>query len=194
MAPLPVIADTARVALSWFSSDGTSATNVLHVHAPGKTAAQIATILDTRASTVLWHNVSSRAHVQQIEITPLDGTTATQIFNPATPANWVGVGSASNIVEACTIIQFRTAQRGARGRGRLFLPFVPEDATEGGILVGSNLTQPPPQWRIFADNIASDGATLVVASYVHADQHTVTSIGVDQVIGIQRRRVERLRG
>jgi hypothetical protein len=193
MAETPVIADTFRCALDWVETDGATAATVFHVFAPGKSETEINAAVGAAWSSDCMHNVSSRATISGISIQALDGESGTLNF-PFASEHLVGLGSAECAIEACTLVQFKTTQKGARGRGRIYLPFLPDDAFNGGKLVGSNLTAPHTGFQAWKDDmVADDSVVLVVASYVHGDQHTVLSVNIDPVIGVQRRRVARLR-
>jgi hypothetical protein len=138
------------------------------------------------------HNVSARARIQTIQITQLDGTSGAVGF-PGAGTNTVGGGSAENIVEGCTLVRFHTNRKGAQGRGRLYLPFLPEDAVSGGKLLGSNLSAPVTGFQTFQSALKDDGYDQVVASYTHNAIYTIISTTVDPVMGVQRRRLARLR-
>ncbi len=193
MAETPTIPDVFRCALDWTETDGATAATVFHVFAPGKSEVEINEGVGAAWSADCMHNVSGRATITGISIQALDGESGTLNF-PFQSEHLVGLGSAECAIEACTLVQFKTTQKGARGRGRIYLPFLPEDAVSGGKLVGSNLTVPHTGFQAWKDDmVANDQIVLVVASYTHSDQHTVLSVNIDPVIGIQRRRVARLR-
>jgi hypothetical protein len=194
MAPLPVIPDIIRVQMFWTETDGATAANVWHLRTSATDLPDIGAVIQTAWNAGQMHNTSARATITQMALTPLDGSTATYV-TPFGSAHNVGAGSAECLIEGCTVVSFRTATRGSKGRGRVYVPFVPEDAQSGGKLIGSNITAVSAGWNTFNDSLAASDivGNIAVASYLHDNAHDVVSFSNDVVIGIQRRRVQRLR-
>lgn len=199
MAHLPVIAHTFRCALNWTESGGQTAANVIHIfdQSGTATAANIATALDNAAAGGMWACVVPTASVTDIGITPLDGTTATQHFTPATPSHWVGQNGTQFVPQVAVIVKLSTGLRGREHRGRVFLPFVAESSINDGFLDSTQATAMTSDWNDFQDdlNTSTPNALLVVASYKLATQDTVIEpLTVETVLATQRRRQGRLRG
>jgi hypothetical protein len=195
---LPIIAQVYRVALEWFCV-GQSAVNVIHVatDAAGKTPLQVFTCLDAHVSTLMFDSVTADAAVATVNITPLDGVTPTGIFPTGSVAKWGGNGSTDFIPAAATIIKLATATRGRSFRGRIFLPFLAEDANSRGQIDGPTATAMSTAWTTFAAAIDADATTpmnLVVASYKLATAAAVTELHAETTAATQERRQARLRG
>lgn len=187
MPPLPTIADTYRVTLNWNAAHGVEPRNVLHFRKASSDEADLAAALEDHFGDAMWEPVQQDWAFTTVDILKLDGTSATQVF--PVPAQG-SLTSGDGIVEAACIISLRTAQRGSRGRGRIFLGPLAESKQSQGIYTGG--TTVGAVWAAFADNMFLDSWELVVASYVHADAHRVSSIHNDSVIGLQKRRRDQL--
>jgi hypothetical protein len=190
--PLPVIADVFRCALTWSDSGvATQAVNVLHVRATSATPEEIAGFLDDDMPNNMLLNIASSAHALTVDITALDGVTPGARFNLA---NWDGQNdNASPMVAVAQLISFRTAIRGPRGRGRIFLPFPSENAYTSGMMNALNCSQMHTAWVSYINALAISGVELGVASYAHADFHPVTDLTVEIPAATMKRRQDRLR-
>lgn len=202
--PLPVIFNTFRCAIRWRTSGAQTAVNVLHVRtaANGKTAAQVFACLDAHVTAAMWGGASSNFITQGVDITPLDGTTATQTFTPAIAGHWTGGTGGDFIPSACGIVKFQTASRGVRFRGRLYLPPVAETAQTNGSYSDTSPATATAAWGTFLTDCAADATTPlspVVASYdrahggAGATATTITRATQETVLATQRRRQKRLR-
>jgi hypothetical protein len=107
-----------------------------------------------------------------------------------------GEQSGDIIPAACAIVKVRTAQRGPRGRGRVYLGPIGESAQANGILTSAIAGRMTTAWNTWASAILADAATLEfgIASYKHADFHPFDTIAVEGPLGTQRRRQTQLRG
>jgi hypothetical protein len=197
--PLPVINDTFRCALNWTMSDfAGSAENVMHVRAgvAGKTAADIFEAIDDALQPSMFAAQYSNAFVQSVSITPLDGVSATVEFLTPGTGDWVGGSSGQPIPQQANLIKLSTGLRGRSFRGRLFLPWVAENATSNGSIGSSLATTITTAWTAFQTALQADADgpyELVVASYKLASAHTVTAVGAEPETGTQRRRQSRNR-
>lgn len=207
--PLPVISGVFRCALNWAHSSGQLATNVIHVFKVGATPTQVCVAIDAAVTTEMWFNVSSLAHVTEIVCTPLDGTTAT-LHYPVTGSKWVGNASSADMEPGpAAVISLRTAQRGRRYRGRLYLPFQGELASANGV-ISTATTVSQGAWTTFLAAMKSGTYPVHVASYgysllINTRAHTITesiwtpfstevaTALVESTFGTQRRRQQRLR-
>lgn len=188
---MPVIADVTRTTLNWTGTSGPPMHNVLHFQ--GQTGTEVErcdAFVDGLAAGSLDY-ISSQYTLTSIDFLPLDGTTPSHSGAPTSPPD--GGGGSDFIVEGCAILSLHTDVRGPRGRGRVFLPALPEAAQSGGTLTSA--TALAAAWMTTLGNWdgTTEIGTLVVASYEHADYNVVDSITVPQIIGTQRGRLIRLR-
>jgi hypothetical protein len=190
--PLPVILDTYRIAQHWLAS-GQIAVNVWHVRRNSSTAAAIATIVDANVTAAMWGCVWNGAAVSYIEVTPLDGGSATYRLNTS-GAKWTGSAAASDpVINAPALIKLQTTQRGPRNRGRLFLPFTAEVAMQGGALVAGTVTSMQTAWTNWLNAMTTAGAPVVVASYRGGVANNAVSATVETILATMRKRQSRLR-
>lgn len=189
MAPLPTIADTFRCAFNHFAANG-SAVSILHIRKATATASQIAADIQT-AST--GHNIFDEMHTgwttPSVSITPLDGHTAALDF---AVTGLDGSGAGDELPAYAIVISLKTTQRGSRGRGRCFIGPIGETVTQGGKILTADATTIAGIWNGWANALVTAGSQLVVASYLHADAHNVSSLRCDIPLGVQRRRQDRL--
>lgn len=203
--PLPVIAQTFRVALRWlYAPKSQTAVNVMHIAADsaGKTALEVFTCLDAHVTANMWDGVASGSHVEEVDITPLDGTTATQSFLTSSPAKWSGVNATDAIPAVAILVKEVTLFRGRNKRGRLFLPFCAEGVSETGFINGGSQATMQAAWTAFLAAIDGDGTTpmnMTVASYdrkhggAGAGGTAVDHVVIETALGTQRKRQERNR-
>ena len=190
---LPVIADCYRVAFQWQmafqAANGSDPVNVAHFSAPGKTAAQVYSIIDTAWAANLIKSTSAVGVISQLDITKLDGSSATQSFVTGSGAKWTGGTAGGDPIPAqCTIVKLATALRGPRYRGRLFLPYLSEAEQSVGNITPATVTTMSAAWVTFANAVATAGAALGVASYVGSVWTQVVNIAVEGTAATQRRR------
>lgn len=196
MAPLPTILDVYRVALNW-TCGGQNAVNVMHFHvAGGTTPSALIAHLDTAASVSMWNSTIAAATVLDLQVTPLDGTTATQTFAPPTPGHWQGGGGGTEWSPAtAAVIKMITAVRGRSYRGRLFLPFTAENEMVNGFVRSLILPGMQTAWTNFVTslNALTPAVSLTVASYKLSVATNVLLAGPEPTLATQRRRQTRLR-
>jgi hypothetical protein len=183
MPVLPVIPDVFRVTLNWNPAHGVSPRNVMHFSAPSKTASQFPTDLAAAWQTAQWDWVQQDWAFTSVDILKLDGVSSTVTVPLGAQGSLV---SGDWIVGACGVLSIKTAQRGSRGRGRLYLGPLPESKLTAGQI--NNALPISTAWSTFFANAATHGWIGGVASYVHADFHPLTSIRADIIPGMQRRR------
>jgi len=195
MPPLPAIAGVFRVTIDWSVSNGVTPRNVFHVRSPTATVAQIATGLESAfvAGIGQFETVSSLFQFNSVSILPLDGTSATTIHTLAT-THTGGAGSGEFIPAMAGVLSLRTAQRGSRGRGRMYLGPSPEAIQTNGQLDNTRVGDSVAGWVAFENHLVAESPSIemVVASYVHADAHSVTSISMRQIAGTIRHRQDQL--
>lgn len=193
MPPLPVIEDTFRVVLNWSHPSQTNAVNVLHFQRDAATAEDVWNGLDEHVTSAMWGLQDTDAVVTDVDITPLDGTTATSTFSTGSVAKWRGQSAGDGLAGTAIVVSLRTAFRGPSHRGRIYLPFPNAAAmTEnrfGGTAIGTLTTA----WTTFLAAMVTEAESLVVASYKLGTASLVTNLSIDDVPGIQRRRNTRVR-
>jgi len=193
VAPLPVIADTYRVALNWTNTaNSMKATNVMHFQRSGSNSASLSTALDANVTQAMWGLVSSTASVHDYVITPLDGSSVSFPVITGNPAKYTGIGGAGDfIVQGASIIKMLTAKRGRSYRGRLYLPWVPEGAQSNGTLTAGSVTSVTNAWIAFHTAMTASSWALCIASYKLAYQDPVAALVCEPLIATQRRRLAR---
>lgn len=158
--------------------------------------------IDDAVTAAMWDQLSSGGSVTHVDITPLDGVSATQTFPTGSPAKWTG-GSGGVIAPAVSIlIKLQTGVRGRANRGRIFLPFMVGAAADNGFLAPAEVTSMSAAWMEFRTTLAGDADTsdtIGVASYdrKHAGagaHYTPASVlSAESALGTQRRRQQRNR-
>lgn len=213
MPPLPTISGVHRVAFNWRAgASGPYATNVMHFKGASTDTLALKNALDANVTTAMWAGCGVATNVYQLQITPLDGSSSTMIYT-VTGTKWAGpAGSTGLIPAACVIVSLKTATRGRRSRGRVYLPFTDEGNVSAGSL-DSAPTAAQAAWDTFRTAMTTSLYPMVVASYGHgyhktggkgqpivytpytwtADSYVVTSSTVERVLGTQRKRQSRLR-
>jgi hypothetical protein len=194
MPPLPVIAGAFRVALRWTNGSGSQhAVNVVHIDGGSATENDIFTLLDSHVVANLWAPVSTQCSVEQVDVTRLDGTSATQSFRTGTPTKWTGMASTDYSPQVAALVKLTTVSRGRSHRGRIFLPFVGEDVQSLGVITPPSGSNWQSNWTDFLAALVTAGKPLVVASYKLASMETVSHATTELFSATQRRRQERVR-
>lgn len=190
--PLPVISDVYRVALNWTHSGGQRAVNVIHIRRAGSNSAAVASALDSNAASAMWTDMSSGAVMQRLDVTPLDGASAT--YQLATSgAKWTGTTAGDFLPAAAGLVSLRTGLRGRANRGRIYRPFITETSNSNGVLGSGGVAAAQTAWNTWLTAMNAAGFIPVVASYVHVYRQDITSVLVEATLGTQRRRQTRLR-
>jgi hypothetical protein len=187
-----------RIALQWVDtgSVGIRPVNVFHVHyvtgTASDAAADVATALATSGDD-MFDMLYTGLECSTMSVLPLDGTSATFDQPIGTAINGGGAGGV--LPQVCAVVSLHTAQRGSRGRGRVYVGPVGETQISNGIINSGSQNTMLTGWGQFHDDLLASptGTELAIASYVHTDAHPVTSIRVDSVAGTQRRRQNQLR-
>lgn len=197
MAHLPVIADTYRCAFRWLSSGGQSAVNVIHIRdvGTGHTRLDAWNAINASVGPLMWQTASDQSAITAVDITPLDGITATETFLTGSGANWTGGGGDDFTPQNAVIIKLTTEKRGRSHRGRVFIPFTSEDRCSDGIVTPAVVATLTTEWGDFANDLAEQAVPfqLVVASYKLATAELVTGVTCESLCATQRRRQSRLR-
>lgn len=189
MTPLPVIADTFRIALKWSQNN---AVNVMHIHDAARTPPQLATLIDSKVTAAMWGPLYTGNRVAQLDITPLSSTGGTFSFVPAAVAKWAGGNTGDTIPSSAAVMSFKTLFRGPANRGRMYLGPITEAIVSNGIINPANVTALVAAWATFGADLVGSDAQHVVASYKHSTALTVTGWSCRPACGTQRRRQDRL--
>jgi len=197
MPPLPTIADVFRIVLPWSTFAGITPRNVFNVRCTDTSdvteiAQQIGGVF-TASGPNCFNVMNSNFHFIDINITPLDGATASS--DVRLEAEVAGVADSEILPAVATLVKFKTAQRGPRGRGRMYVGPCCENNVVNGSVSPANLLAMGNSWTAFIEDLllGSPSIEFGVASYLHSDFHPLTSVLVEQVLGTQRRRQGQLR-
>lgn len=193
MASLPVITDVFRVALTWHNASlPRPAANVMHFRSATLNAEGVWGVLDADVVTAMWDQTDANSAVVDVSVTPLDGTSVTFSATPAGTKWKGGIGPGTDCTpQVASIVKLLTATRGRSYRGRVFLPFVSEDANDSGFLASATQVAMQSAWSTFLATAAGDDLQLVVASYKHATAADVTVLQVESLLATQRDRQRR---
>jgi hypothetical protein len=189
--PLPVIANTYRVALEWSNSDfpNETATNVIHIRKSGSNAAAIAVIVDAAVTAPMWRFMDTHSKIVFQVVTPLDGGSVSLPVATGGPAKWSGTQTNQQpLFQVSELIKVLTAKRGRSYRGRVFLPWVDEAGVSGNALDGATTALVTAGWVAFLASLTGAGAKMVVASYKNATAEDVVAIGAELDTATVRRR------
>lgn len=192
---LPVIAHVRRVAINWLPQNGVTPRNVFHVRSDIEDEAAIAGFLDDAfqagtGSDHMFHAMFGAYVARSITVTPLNGTSPGTDYSVA-DINADGSGDQAPALAA--VVSFKTAQKGPRGRGRMFVGPIGEGAQGGGGLETAEITTMLAGWQDFIDSLTGNSIDFGVASYTHHDFNVVTSHRIDFLLGTMRRRQDQLR-
>lgn len=202
--PLPTIADTFRCALRWSQIGGSlKAVNVIHIkaNASGQTATDAFHALNVNWNSNMWLGVQAGMFISNVDVTPLDGVSATTSFVPTSAGATTGGSVGDIIIQAAIIVKLGTGVRGRDNRGRIFLPYPAESQQSSGHLSSATQATMDSAWGTFAAGLVglSPQWDLGVASYDRrhsgAGAHFtgLTHLNVEELLGTQRKRMERLR-
>lgn len=194
MPPLPTIADVYRAQVLW-TNPGVSLRpiNTLHFRSATGTVEDLATDLAANVVALMFAGLSNQFEQTSFIITPLDGFSAGTEFPGA---GFSGSGSAEYSPASAIVISFRTAQRGSRGRGRIYYGPIGEGQMTDGTISPAAATTIADAWHDFHLAMAAESSAWesVVASYVHSDAHVITTTRCDIALGTQRRRQDVIAG
>jgi len=163
---------------------------VIHVRKSSESALTCYNELNAKVTAAMWGHTKTDTGVYEVDVTPLDGTSATADYATGLPAKWKGGVTAGDVIQPQTavVVKLLTAVRGRSYRGRIFLPFVADSVTSPGILASGTQGTMQTAWTTFFGALTTDSWELVVASYKHSSATAVTSVLVESQVGTQRRR------
>jgi hypothetical protein len=164
----------------------------MHFSAPGKTATDVYNALNANVTTAMWDQTLTTIGIQEVDITKLDGSSATQSFATGLAAKWSGAQGAQDIIpQVCALVKFTTSLRGRSHRGRIFLPAPGESVCSNGLLNLANQSAMQLDWDTWLTNMTTAGVTPVVASYKLDTAQAIISLVVERDLATQRRRQPR---
>ena len=172
MVGLPVIDGIQRVAFSWrVSGNPGTAVNVMHFHTASTDTLALKTLIDSSVTSSMWFGVINNASVYQLAITPLDGSSATQLYAVG-GAKWTGMVSGGDyLLNTAVVVSMRSLLRGRQNRGRSYTPFIAESYTNAGSVSG-DLGTPQNAWDAFRAAMKAGNMPLHIASYGHGMRKT----------------------
>lgn len=198
MTPLPTISDVFRLALEWDTFVGVSPTNIFHVLCTATDnvediANAFADAFDDTSSINCFNPMNTNFHCRVISVTPLDGSSSATDITVDNPMD--GVATDAVVPQVAAVVNFKTHQRGSRGRGRMYVGPCSEGKITNGLLDSAVVTLMQSNWQAALARMEVGTPSLgpVVASYAHSDAHPITSVTVRAVLGTQRRRQDQLR-
>jgi hypothetical protein len=194
MPPLPVIADAFRVTFNWHTDAfGITAHNVMHFLGLGFDSPSVYDAINLNVAHEMFQHTNVTTSVNSVDVLPLDGTSPTSTFPNSDVTEWRGTGSTQLTVPVCALVNLKTGLRGRSHRGRLYLPWVCENAQNGGVLSGTIGADMTAAWEAFRTAMTASGLALMVASYTNDDIQAVTQCTVENDCATQRRRQDALR-
>ena len=187
MAALPIIDDTFRVALGYESGGELVARNIIHHFGPGLNAVEVADLVDTNFTTEMIDATSAEIDMKEIEVTPLDGISATftKVLALGVPGGAAGVG----VPNGAGVVTFNTDKRGRSFQGRAYTPWISEGVQSEGLIESANVINIIDAWVQYAVTMLVEGCAQVVASYVLAEVNAIQNVLMDRRLDTQRRRL-----
>lgn len=199
MPPLPTILNTFRCTLNITSASKPSVHNTFHVRTAAAAtgpavAAALEAILVLPGVDNLIAGLTTDYSISSIDVLPLNGITAAahELTGGSTPA---GLQTGDIVPEAAVVMSFYSLLRGPAGRNRCFIGPLSESSIANGTVTAALITSMTAAWTSFRAEIALSalGMEKVVASYVHAIANDEESCLGKPFVGMQRRRLTRLR-
>jgi len=188
--PYPTISNTYRCALKWQATGiARPAINVMHLRKSGSSALAVFNELDAKVTAAMWQYADQNTGVYEVDVTPLDGTSATAQYATGLPTKWKGgVVGGDTIPQVACIVKLGTATRGRSFRGRLYLPYVTEGKQANGVMDATTLAAMQTAFNTFFAALTTDGFEWVVASYKESVATAVTGVILESRTATQRRR------
>lgn len=194
MPPLPVITGVVRLTWNFAPVAGVTPRIVQHLFPATTNMEDLGGAISDSATEGLFGPMLAGHEPETVSLLPLDGTSPTYEAS-ISPTDPLCLGTGQMMPAVCALVQFKTGQRGPRGRGRSFVGPIVEQANLDGVLDAATRTNLEDAWINFSIGLSShaDGALLTVASYTHEDHNLVTNLTVDNLVATQRRRQDQLR-
>lgn len=192
--PLPIIPDVFQCTISWSNpAVPRPASTTLHfLDTVGtQTEQNLITDFDTNVTATMWNSMKSDTVATEIRVTKLDGVSAGVTNTITAAAKWSGVGTGNAIPQGAHVISIKSAQRGSRGRNRIYLPFVAEDRQDAGVITPATVAAMTTAWVTFSTAMGVSGWSLQAVSALHSDTNDVTTLIAKPFMATQRRRARR---
>lgn len=193
MAPLPVIADVARVTVEFATVDGVTPRSVFHVRTDGDNVPDVGAAILDAAPDFLYAPMDEGFNPIALSIILLDGTSGAVPVN-ASGASWCEDTGSPILPSLAAVVSLGTGLRGPANRGRQFIGPLCENNTQNGFVDSGTVSTLADNWETFIEALDTSSHNLVVASYTHADAHDVLTIQAKAECATQRRRLLQLRG
>lgn len=193
MPALPVIANVFRVAMRWNLPALAVSHNVMHFRGNPGSVSGLNTALQGSMVAGMWGALSSFAAIDEVDIIPLDGNSATQTFVWAPNAKWTGGMATESVIAPAVLVKHQTGLRGRNRRGRSYLGLVAEGSVATGTVTAGLVTSMQTGWDSFLANMVAAGYVPVVASYTAIIATALSQYSVESALGTQRRRQNRVR-
>jgi hypothetical protein len=191
--PALVIPNTFLVTLLWNRVDGVMPRNVLGIGSSGSEV-QVANTVSGALTNAMFNGMTSDYVCPFVSVLPLDGTTAS-IQNTTAIGCHGAASPGDQVPSTAVVVSLKTANRGPRNRGRVYLGPITEGSQSNGMLGSTEQAAAQTAWNTFLTTIAaaSPSCQLVVVSRKHSTAQTVTQAIVERTLGTQRRRQTQLR-
>jgi len=189
MAHLPVITNVSRCAFTWGPIE---AINVMHFKQEVIDSEGLFGAFDANFTANMWACCGTSQKINQVVITPLDGSGFTDSFVPPNTSKWNGVQTGDIAPNVAGVLSCKTLIRGRSFRGRNFIGPATEGSGSAGIMTPSIALAMVNAWTSVAAALNSDGVEPVVASYKLAEATPITSYAVRNAFGTVRMRQSRL--
>lgn len=189
--PLPVLPDTYQCRLLWANGAIVKlASNDLYVYdlTPPHTEAEVYSALDAAVLANQWALVSSGSSVEEVVVTKLDGASAGVTFETGSPDKWTGQGDTQFQPQCCQVVTLRTGLAGRSHRGRVYLPWINNDASAAGVLNATDVALAQAAWTTFVGALNTASFPLVVVSKKLTASFDVTAVKARANATTQRRR------
>lgn len=153
---------------------------------PATVAASLELIWDTRISPIQIQNVD----VTNIRVKFGPNTSGPSVDRPVTlGGNLVTAQAPPNVA---LLVQKATGLGGKKGRGRLYLPGIPEvEIDQGGNISGSYFASCQTAWNGFYNDLVAADIPMVLLHTGSSDPTAVTELVVSALAATQRRRLRR---
>lgn len=184
---LPIIPFCFRCVFHWNSLGGADhAVSVQHFSSPDLALDSVAAAIDASVQTHQFEGLTDDTIAETVDVTPLDGTTATQTFGLN---NWHGSsGSGDPLIGQAIMVEGQTGIRGPSNRGRLFLPSPVESVVTTGELILANANEIAAAWNDYQTALIAADLAMGVASYTLQVFNPYVSFKVPTRLGRIRRR------
>lgn len=188
-----VIPNTFRVVWNW-TGPGVNAHNVTHFQTTRTKDELAEVLLDESANLVtthLWQPIQQDYQCTSLDITPLDGVTATEQYVP-TVVRHSGQSGGDAMPNSAGVLTLTTGQQGRSRRGRIFMGPMGEGAQAAGLIGTPSMTAWAGSWEQFRTDLLAENVLLCVVSEVLEEATLVGGFVYRRGVGTQRRRQRRV--